>query len=136
MRSYRGRRMQKLAKLLFFRLDPDECRELGARDATLGVLCAWIAGIGRCWDHPTAGAAPTSGAGSVVYVFALSALLSLLLLPLRSNRQEVRDDPRRRVADLAARVAVRVAGRALVRPPHGHFAEPWFLAIDAQWRPR
>lgn len=80
--------MRKLAKLLFFRLGPDGYRELGARDAALGVLCAWIAGVGRYWDHPTAGAAQKSGLGSVVYVFALSALLWLLLLPLRANRQK------------------------------------------------
>lgn len=80
--------MTKLARLVFFRLGADEYRELGARDAALGVLCAWIAGIGRYWDHPTAGAAQKSGLGSVVYVFALSALLWLLLLPLRANRQK------------------------------------------------
>jgi hypothetical protein len=79
--------MTKLARLVFFRFGADDYRELGARDAALGVLCAWIAGIGRYWDHPTAGAAQKSGLGSVVYVFALSALLWLLLLPLRANRQ-------------------------------------------------
>jgi hypothetical protein len=79
--------MRKLARLLFFRFTSADYSTLGPRDAGVGVVCAWIAGLGRYWDHPTAGLAQKSGVGSVVYVFALSALLWLLLLPLRTNRQ-------------------------------------------------
>lgn len=124
----------KLARLVFFRFGADEYRELGARDAALGVLCAWIAGIGRYWDHPTAGAAQKSGLGPVVYVFALAALLWLLLLPLRANRQ--------RYVTLLAAVSLTSPLAWLYAVPVERWFDVgtaislnlWFLATVACWR--
>jgi hypothetical protein len=74
-------------RALSFRLRADEYSALDWRDAWLGLGLAWIAGIGRYWDHPFAGPAQKSGLGSVVYVFALAGLIWLLLRPLRLHRR-------------------------------------------------
>lgn len=70
-----------------FRLHAAGYAALGWREARVGLVLAWIAGIGRYWDHPTAGLAQQSGVGSVAYVFALSALLWLMLRPLGAHRR-------------------------------------------------
>ena len=51
-----------------------------------GVVFAWIAGLGRYWDHPSAHLWQYMGLGSVVYIFVLSALIWILALPLRPER--------------------------------------------------
>ncbi len=82
--------MSKLSivlRTLSFRLRADEYSALDWRDARLGLGLAWIAGIGRYWDHPYAGLAQKSGVGSVVYVFGLAGLIWLLLRPLRLHRR-------------------------------------------------
>lgn len=126
--------MRNLARLLAFRFSPDDFRALGLRDAALGVVCAWIAGVGRYWDHPTAGLAQKSGVGSVVYVFALSALLWLLLLPLRPNRQKY-------VTILAAVSLTSPLAWLYALPVERWFdvgtaisMNLWFLALVATWR--
>lgn len=62
----------------------------GKRDllhlAIAGVVFAWIAGLGRYWDHPSAHIWQYMGLGSVVYIFVLSALIWILALPLRPER--------------------------------------------------
>jgi hypothetical protein len=79
--------MSKILRALSFRLRSDEYAALGRRDAGLGLALAWLAGIGRYWDHPRAGAAQKSGLGSVVYVLCLAALIWLLLRPFRLHRR-------------------------------------------------
>jgi hypothetical protein len=76
-----------LARLLTFRLDAAGYAALGVREARVGLVLAWIAGIGRYWDHPTAGLAQKSGVGSVLYVLVLSALLWLVVRPLGVHRR-------------------------------------------------
>ena len=51
-----------------------------------GVVFAWIARLGRYWDHPSAHLWQYMGLGSVVYIFVLSALIWILALPLRPER--------------------------------------------------
>ena len=54
--------------------------------AIAGVVFAWIAGLGRYWDHPSAHIWQYMGLGSVIYIFVLSALIWILALPLRPDR--------------------------------------------------
>ncbi len=77
-----------LFRQLTLRLDATQYAALGRREALIGLELAWIAGIGRYWDHPSAGFAQRSGVGSVIYVFALSALLWLMLRPMGAHRRE------------------------------------------------
>lgn len=126
--------MGQLAKLILFRLDAEGYRELGRREAVFGLVCAWIAGIGRYWDHPSAGWAQKSGLGSVVYVFALSALIWLMLKPLRANRQNY--------ITICAAVGLTSPLAWLYALPVERWFDVgtaislnmWFLAIVALWR--
>lgn len=49
------------------------------------LLVTWFAGVGRYWDHPSAANWQYLGLGSVVYIFSLSILLYLIVLPLRPS---------------------------------------------------
>lgn len=51
-----------------------------------GLLFAWIAGLGRYWDHPSAQWWQYWGLGSVAYIFALSAFIWALVKPIGPAR--------------------------------------------------
>jgi hypothetical protein len=99
-----------------------------------GLVCTWIVGIGRYWDNPRVGILQHLGLGSIVYVFALSLFLWLIVSPLRPKHWSY------------FRVLAFVS---LVSPPAILYALPvekffsleiassinvWFLAIVAGWR--
>lgn len=99
-----------------------------------GLVCAWLAGLGRYWDNPRAALWQHLGLGSVAYVFVLAALLWALLAPLRPSRWTYRN------------VLLFVT---LTSPPAFLYAIPveqfmsaataratnsWFLALVAAWR--
>lgn len=50
-----------------------------------GILFAWIAGIGRYWDHPSAQLWQYLGLGSVIYIFVLALILWALIYPIRKG---------------------------------------------------
>src|SRR5262245_972347 len=68
--------------LAFQRVIPD-LKRLGPLYLAMGLLFAWIAGIGRYWDNPRAATWQHLGLGSVAYVIVLAFLIWVLLLPLR-----------------------------------------------------
>lgn len=70
-------------KLITFQLSRDTLLSLNKKHLALGLLCTWIVGIGRYWDHPTASIIQHLGLGSVVYIFILTALLWLVILPIK-----------------------------------------------------
>jgi len=49
----------------------------------MAIGSAWIAGIGRYWDHPDAYSWQYAGLGSVAYIFVLAAVLWVVIYPLR-----------------------------------------------------
>jgi len=50
------------------------------------ITLAWIAGIGRYWDHPSPSVFEISGLRSVAYIFVLSTILYLIVWPLKRKR--------------------------------------------------
>ncbi len=78
-------------KLLTFRLSQAEFQKLDGRHLVFGLACTWLAGIGRYWDHPNAKLLQYLGAGSVIYVFALSLFLWLVLWPFRPKNWSYRN---------------------------------------------
>jgi hypothetical protein len=121
-------------RLLTFRATTDDLVNVNGRHLAFGVFCAWIVGIGRFWDNSRVSLLLHTGIGSVIYVFALSLLLWLVVWPLRPKHWSY------------FRVAVFVS---LVSPPAILYAIPvekfysidtanainvWFLAIVAIWR--
>ncbi len=99
-----------------------------------GLICTWLAGIGRYWDNPRALWWQSLGLGSLAYVGALALLLWLLIWPLKPRHWSLRN------------VLVFVT---LTAPPALLYAIPverflsmaaaqdtnaWFLALVASWR--
>jgi hypothetical protein len=60
------------ARYLLFLASQEELADLSWR-TWLGpaLVATWLAGMGRYWDHPSAGLLQMLGVGSVVYVFLL-----------------------------------------------------------------
>ncbi len=50
-----------------------------------GIVFAWIAGVGRYWDHPSAELWQYLGLGSVIYIFVLALILWVLVYPIRQG---------------------------------------------------
>src|SRR5262245_31187910 len=70
-------------RLLTFRATRQELLELDNRHLVFGLVCTLFVGMGRYWDNPKAELVQRLGVGSIVYVFALGALLWVFLSPLR-----------------------------------------------------
>jgi hypothetical protein len=73
-------------RLLTFRARLEDYESLGSRQLIMGLIVCWIVGMGRYWDDPRAVLLQKAGVGSVVYVFALAALLWLTVKPLNPKR--------------------------------------------------
>ena len=87
-RSWGGVLQDTLA-VLTFRATRETLAGLGGRHLLLGLLCTWVVGMGRYWDDPDAELLQHLGVGSVVYVFALSLILFLLIWPLAPENWSV-----------------------------------------------
>lgn len=72
-------------RLLTFRATREEMLGFGGAHFAFGLICTWLVGIGRYWDNPKAEFLQHLGVGSVVYIFALSLLLWLVVKPLRPS---------------------------------------------------
>lgn len=119
--------------LLLFRPSPID-REGRWTFLSFALGMTWLAGMGRYWDHPSAAWWQYAGWGSVGYVFALSALLWLVGLPLRMRGWGY--------VNLLLFVCMTSAPALLYAIPVERFlplpvaqdVNFWFLAIVASWR--
>ena len=99
-----------------------------------GLAFTWLAGIGRYWDHPDPHLLQRLGIGSVVYVFALAALLWIVLAPLKTGRLSF--------LSLLTLITLSSPPALLYAIPVERFVEletaqdinVWFLGIVATWR--
>jgi len=73
------------SRFLFFRATREELLRLDSKweYAAFGIALTWIVGVGRWWDHDDTNVFQLLGLGSLVYVFALSLYLWLIIWPLR-----------------------------------------------------
>jgi hypothetical protein len=69
--------------LLTFRLTREVMLNFGWQHFIFGLVFTWLVGVGRYWDNPRVGILQLLGVGSVVYIFALSLFLWLLIYPLK-----------------------------------------------------
>jgi hypothetical protein len=74
------------ARFLTFRARLEDYQSLGSRQLIMGLIVCWIVGMGRYWDDPRAILLQKTGVGSVIYVFALAALLWLTVKPIDPER--------------------------------------------------
>ena len=75
--------LQDQRDLLLFRPFRPSLKEHWPAYLAWGLLTAWLAGIGRYWDHPNAGAWQYAGLGSLAYVLVLAFFLWAIVAPLR-----------------------------------------------------
>jgi hypothetical protein len=75
----------KALRLLVFKISRKEMLCFNYSDLIFGLLCTWVVGVGRYWDSPDANLLQHLGLGSIAYVFALSTLLWIIILPLRAK---------------------------------------------------
>jgi hypothetical protein len=98
------------------------------------LVCTWIAGIGRYWDHPDAFWWQYAGLGSLVYVFLMSVLLGFVGQPLVPRAWNM--------PNVLLFVAMTSPLAWLYAIPVERFmpieaavqANAWFLAVVAAWR--
>lgn len=77
---------KETVKLLAFQNVKIDIQRHGWAFLTLAITFAWLAGLGRYWDHPSARAWQYWGLGSVAYIFALATILYLVIWPLKPKR--------------------------------------------------
>jgi len=76
------RMLAPVVRMLTFRASSDELHALDRRHLALGLLLTRLVGMGRWWEHPRTGLFQHLGIGSILYVFALSLFLWLILWPM------------------------------------------------------
>lgn len=121
-------------KFLFFKTIRPDLKYLGNYYLALGMITAWLAGIGRYWDNPRAELWQHLGLGSLAYIFVLALILWALIKPLRPENWSYKS------------VLIFVG---MTSPPAILYAIPveqyfslstasmmnvWFLVIVATWR--
>ena len=79
------------AKLLTFRSPGPAIQQHWKAFFVFGLVCTWLAGIGRYWDHPRAEVWQRLGLGSLAYVVVFAAILWLLILPLKPRHWSYRN---------------------------------------------
>ncbi|MDJ0910115.1 MAG: hypothetical protein QNI99_13040 [Woeseiaceae bacterium] len=98
------------------------------------LVVTWLVGIGRYWDHPSAEVWQYFGLGSVVYIFGLSSLLYVVVLPLRPANWQFRG--------VLIFVGLTSLPALLYAVPVERFMDletakavnAWFLGLVAAWR--
>lgn len=123
-----------LLRVLTFRAKREELLAMNWRHLSVGLFFTWVAGMGRYWDNPRAEPLQILGFGSVIYVFALSALLYVIVWGFRPANW--------RYSNLLTFVTLTSPPAILYAIPVETFmsesaaisANSWFLAIVAAWR--
>jgi hypothetical protein len=78
-------------RFLTFRPVSSAVHEQGRVFLIFGLVCTWLAGVGRYWDNPRAHVWQMLGLGSVAYVFILACVVWVLLAPLRPRNWSYRN---------------------------------------------
>ncbi len=122
------------ARLLAFQRVVPDLRRLGGLYLAFGLFCTWLAGVGRYWDNDRADLWQYMGLGSVAYVFAMAAVIWLLLYPLKPRNWHYRN--------ILIFVCMTAPPALLYAIPVERFmtlqsaqtVNVWFLAVVAAWR--
>lgn len=77
---------QSIIKLLTFRISRQEILDFDKNHFIVGLIGTWIVGMGRYWDDSKANFLQHLGLGSVIYIFVLTAIIWLILLPFRIDQ--------------------------------------------------
>jgi hypothetical protein len=120
--------------LLTFRITREAMLNFSLYHLIFGLVCTWLVGIGRYWDNPRVGILQHLGIGSVVYIFALSLFLWLLIYPLKPK-----DWTYFRVLTFVSLVSppavlYSIPVELFTDIPTANTINAWFLLIVSVWR--
>ncbi len=99
-----------------------------------GLLFTWLAGVGRYWDNPRAELWQLVGLGSLAYVFVLSAILWLLIAPLRPSNWSYRNVLLFVTLTAPPAVLYAIPVERFMISEQAAQVNAWFLATVATWR--
>lgn len=97
-------------------------------------VITWLVGVGRYWDHPSAETWQYAGLGSIAYVFTLSALLYVVVKPLRPEHWQYRGVLVFVGLTSLPAILYAVPVERLVDLATAQSINAWFLGIVATWR--
>ena len=120
--------------LLTFRITREAMLNFSRNHLIFGLVCTWLVGIGRYWDNPRVGILQHFGVGSVIYIFALSLFLWLLIYPLKPK-----DWTYFRVLTFVSLVSppavlYSIPVELFTDMPTANTINAWFLLIVSLWR--
>lgn len=121
-------------RLLTFRSPSPSIREHWQAYLAFGLLCTWLAGIGRYWDNPKAHLWQHLGLGSIAYVFSLALVLWVLLLPLRPRNWSYRNVLLFVTLTALPALLYAIPVEKFMSMRSAQAANAWFLAVVASWR--
>lgn len=75
--------LKTISRILSLQFSKEDIFKLNRSYLVVGLLSTWLVGMGRYWDNLRANIWQHLGVGSVVYIFALSAFIWLILLPFK-----------------------------------------------------
>lgn len=73
--------VKNIIRLLGFKSSRQELLRFNNGHLIAGILGTWVVGMGRYWDDPDAKLLQHLGAGSVIYIFAMSLFIWLIVKP-------------------------------------------------------
>lgn len=123
-----------IGRVLTFRFSAEDIASTRVPHLAIGLLLTWIVGIGRYWDNPRVGILQHLGLGSVAYVFALSAFLWLLFLPLRPSGWTYRHVLTFVAAVSPPALLYAIPVEKFMSLSTAQMVNFWFLAGVASWR--
>lgn len=123
-----------LLRVVTFTASREELAALNKNHLALGLFITWLVGMGRWWDDPKANLIQHLGLGSVVYVFALSLFIWLIIKPMGC--------PGLKWGHLTTYISLTASPGFLYALPVEAFTDLqtansiniWFLLIVATWR--
>lgn len=123
-----------LLRLLTFRLDQDGFDRFGRPHLILGLLCTWVVGMGRWWDDPGANILQHVGLGSLIYIFVLAFLLTLVVYPLKPKRWSYSHTLTFVALTSPPAILYAIPVEKLTSLSAAREINVWFLAAVAVWR--
>lgn len=126
--------VRTVVRLLTFQITREELLELDLRHLATGIAGTWIVGMGRYWDDPGAKLLQHLGLGSIIYIFALSLFIWLIVKPYFVERWSY--------FTVLVFVSLTSFPAVFYAIPVERFFEvnvagsinAWFLAVVAAWR--
>lgn len=121
-------------KFLFFRPVKIDLKNSFRVYFTYIFIATWLVGLGRYWDHPNAQVWQYAGLGSLIYIFALSLVLYLVVKPLRPEYWSFKLVLVFVGLTSLPAILYAIPVERFMSLKSAQIANAWFLAIVAIWR--